>query len=163
VQGKKPVSAFSPRDGGLFGQRQKSSPAAERAAKAALLRSRMSVDSPRTHSLGRGTFLRGMHPATPVCVLTFAVGSLFPLGRFSQVTKLMLVVSWCRRENHKGRAGCWGGSNTTAREPDSRGPSSTIRSWTAASLCISSIRQAGQHQTPALMWRVMWSRTCLHT
>ena len=69
MQEKKTASAFKPRDGGLFPQRQKPSAAAERAAKAALLRSRLSVDSPRANALGRGTFLRGLPSAKALIMI----------------------------------------------------------------------------------------------
>ncbi len=69
MQEKKTASAFKPRDGGLFPQRQKPSAAAERAAKAALLRSRLSVDSPRATSVGRGTFLRGLPSAKALMMI----------------------------------------------------------------------------------------------
>lgn len=74
----------------------------------------------------------------------------------------MSAFSRCRREDHKGGARCWGCKSTTAKEPWSWQPSSNICIWTAASLCISSIREAGQHQTGAHRWHVMKSRMPSH-
>ena len=62
-------SASKPPDITVKPQRQKPIiPAAEKAARAALLRSKLSADSPRANALGRGSFIRGTnHAAVVIC------------------------------------------------------------------------------------------------
>ena len=69
-------SASKPSDITVKPQQQKSViPAAEKAARAALLRSRLSADSPRANALGRGSFIRGGTHAA-VVILQFVLRGL---------------------------------------------------------------------------------------
>ena len=69
MQEKTAPSASKPPDITVKPQRQEPAvPAAEKAARAALLRSRLSADSPRANALGRGSFIRGeCHADVVIC------------------------------------------------------------------------------------------------